>query len=660
MTTNGRASWMAALSVLALLAGCPNIGNESGTCSPGETCVCDIMGNCEKTCPGGGCHFICKGTSNCLFDCAGGRCDLRCENTGNCILSCPGNDCTISCAGGTSSNCILRSCQKGCPKDGGPDRSRDLAPGLDPRVPDLRKPDLARDLRPADGKTLLDAKPDVPVKADLAKPDSPKPDLSALDLPPAKLDTCGSLSGPKSPAAGSDSTAVGTVAWTTPGEIVSQNAGSGSLFTGVAYGLLYTGASPTHHLVASGFGLGVPAAATVSGIEVEVRRRATLPGVIADDELRLVTGGAAVGASRAASAPWSISWSYTKYGGPTDLWGRSWTAAELNAAGFGVALSAKWVGATGSDLALVDHVRVTVHYGGSCCVPKTCAGQGQSCGPLDDGCGTTLDCGSCATGDTCLAGTCGCKDGVKNGTESDVDCGGVCATCAAGKSCGSPADCVAGLFCSDGVCCQSACTGLCQACVLAKTGVASGTCASIAAGTDPDGECALDPASTCQKTGQCKSGACELYPSGTPCATATCSAGTATAAKSCDGSGQCIGPAPAACPAPYLCNAAGTACQSCSDGLKNGAETDVDCGGSTASCARCAQGKVCGAASDCATGLSCVDGVCCQSACTALCMACSSAKTGVASGTCANITPNTDPDNECTGNRVCVNGACTP
>ncbi|MFZ5789008.1 MAG: hypothetical protein ACOY3Y_21425, partial [Acidobacteriota bacterium] len=222
MTTNGRASWMAALSGLALLAGCPNIGNESGTCSPGETCVCDIMGNCEKTCPGGGCHFICKGTSNCLFDCAGGRCDLRCENTGNCILSCPGNDCTISCAGGTSSNCILRSCQKGCPKDGGPDRSRDLAPGLDPRVPDLRKPDLARDLRPADGKTLLDAKPDVPVKADLAKPDSPKPDLSALDLPPAKLDTCGSLSGPKSPAAGSDSTAVGTVAWTTPGEIVSQ------------------------------------------------------------------------------------------------------------------------------------------------------------------------------------------------------------------------------------------------------------------------------------------------------------------------------------------------------------------------------------------------------------------------------------------------------
>jgi hypothetical protein len=39
-------------------------------------------------------------------------------------------------------------------------------------------------------------------------------------------------------------------------------------------------------------------------------------------------------------------------------------------------------------------------------------------------------------------------------------------------------------------------------------------------------------------------------------------------------------------------------------------------------------------------------------------MACVSAKTGAADGTCANITANTDPDNECNGQKLCVNGAC--
>ena len=36
----------------------------------------------------------------------------------------------------------------------------------------------------------------------------------------------------------------------------------------------------------------------------------------------------------------------------------------------------------------------------------------------------------------------GCADGVRNGEETDVDCGGrVCARCALGASCGEPQDC---------------------------------------------------------------------------------------------------------------------------------------------------------------------------------------------------------------------------
>jgi len=70
--------------VLSLVqVGCFKIGNDiGGTCKPGKPCVCDIIGNCTKSCPSGGCQFECSGTSNCIFDCAAGDCETLCANTG--------------------------------------------------------------------------------------------------------------------------------------------------------------------------------------------------------------------------------------------------------------------------------------------------------------------------------------------------------------------------------------------------------------------------------------------------------------------------------------------------------------------------------------------------------------------------------------------------
>lgn len=44
-----------------------------------------------------------------------------------------------------------------------------------------------------------------------------------------------------------------------------------------------------------------------------------------------------------------------------------------------------------------------------------------------------------------------CEDGAQNGGESDVDCGGACAKCDAGRACGSPGDCASDT-CTDGAC----------------------------------------------------------------------------------------------------------------------------------------------------------------------------------------------------------------
>ena len=87
------------------------------------------------------------------------------------------------------------------------------------------------------------------------------------------------------------------------------------------------------------------------------------------------------------------------------------------------------------------------HRCGTGCVPKTCADLNAGCGELPDGCGHVLKCGSCNPPMVCGGGValqCGvpaCSDGIRDGSETDVDCGGVCPGCAIGQQCASQGDC---------------------------------------------------------------------------------------------------------------------------------------------------------------------------------------------------------------------------
>jgi hypothetical protein len=72
-----------------------------------------------------------------------------------------------------------------------------------------------------------------------------------------------------------------------------------------------------------------------------------------------------------------------------------------------------------------------------------CGGQCTRCAD-SRACRVNLDCVSAL----CQEGACAvhsCTDGVKNGGESDVDCGGPCSGCKAGDFCaGRDADCASG------------------------------------------------------------------------------------------------------------------------------------------------------------------------------------------------------------------------
>lgn len=212
-------------------------------------------------------------------------------------------------------------------------------------------------------------------------------------------------------------------------------------------------------------------------------------------------------------------------------------------------------------------------------------------------------------------------------------------------ACTNAALCQSG-FCVDGVCCDLACTGPCTACTTAKKGAgANGVCGPILAGNDPDNECATQAASTCGTTGTCDgAGACQNYTAGTVCAAASCAGpSTQNNPDTCNGSGTCVDNATQSC-GNYLCS--GTACLST---CVSNAECTSTAYCSAPTClAKKLDGLACAAANQCVSG-NCVDGVCCNTACNGLCMACTSAKQGAGmDGTCGPIQVLLDSDNECT------------
>jgi hypothetical protein len=194
--------------------------------------------------------------------------------------------------------------------------------------------------------------------------------------------------------------------------------------------------------------------------------------------------------------------------------------------------------------------------GGKCATPSCTDG-------VKDGAETDVDCGGgtcpkCADAKACLVGTdcvdavCGadktcsapsCTDGLKNGAETDVDCGGgTCPKCADTKAC------LAGTDCVDAVCDAVAMTCSAPSCT-----------DKVKNGAETDVDCGGGTCPKCADTKACLAG--------TDCVDAVCDAVAKT------------------CTAP-----------SCTDGIKNGTESDVDCGGT---CTGCALGKTCTTAADC-------------------------------------------------------------
>jgi Tfp pilus assembly protein PilX len=80
-----------------------------------------------------------------------------------------------------------------------------------------------------------------------------------------------------------------------------------------------------------------------------------------DGTVQLLKAGSPVGNNKASATAWTTSPVAVNYGSSADLWGTTWTAADLNAGNFGLRFAAKNVGA-GTATASLDYVTITVNY----------------------------------------------------------------------------------------------------------------------------------------------------------------------------------------------------------------------------------------------------------------------------------------------------------
>ena len=161
-------------------------------------------------------------------------------------------------------------------------------------------------------------------------------------------------SGPRNAGAGATGGGAGT-AWTNPGNITADD----TSYATVAPGFL--GTSET--LNGTSYGFAIPANATINGIQVSIMRQSSSTGSgfsIRDSSVRLIKGGTITGDNKAIAADWPNSMAAANYGSTSDLWGTTWTPAEINAANFGVALAVVDEGA--SRTASVDYMQITVTY----------------------------------------------------------------------------------------------------------------------------------------------------------------------------------------------------------------------------------------------------------------------------------------------------------
>ncbi|MBI1175563.1 MAG: hypothetical protein GC139_09915 [Sideroxydans sp.] len=150
-------------------------------------------------------------------------------------------------------------------------------------------------------------------------------------------------------------TGIGTQVWSNPGNaMVSDN---------VYASATVNDNQTTNYLQCLTYNFNIPLNATINGIAVNVQRLASSTSAVTDAAMRLVKAGAVQTTDRSTTTYYPTANTYENHGGSTDLWGGTWTPADINNVNFGAAFASKKpVTAGGNRNVNVDHMPITIYY----------------------------------------------------------------------------------------------------------------------------------------------------------------------------------------------------------------------------------------------------------------------------------------------------------
>jgi len=168
-----------------------------------------------------------------------------------------------------------------------------------------------------------------------------------------------SQTGPNNPSSSGIDASVGSFTWNNTGNIfASDNSRSDAT--------LNSNGDITYYLTSTNFGFSIPATDNIDGIVVEIERSDNGGGGnIKDNIVKIIKGGSISGTDKSGVGNWPSADAYKTYGSATDLWGLTWTAADINSNNFGIAISVNRTGGGTNNTGRIDHIRITIYHSAS-------------------------------------------------------------------------------------------------------------------------------------------------------------------------------------------------------------------------------------------------------------------------------------------------------
>ena len=172
-----------------------------------------------------------------------------------------------------------------------------------------------------------------------------------------------------SPTTCTSVTGVGTLAWSNPGNALALD----GVYT-LATATSATGTQLTNYLKCSGYGFNIPSTATINGITVNIVRHISSTNNTSgqDNAVRVVDSTGAIGTTdRSTATAYTTADVTDPHGGAADLWGATWSPANINSANFGVAYSGNITKTSTSTTRAIniDVIQISVDY----TVPFSCS-----------------------------------------------------------------------------------------------------------------------------------------------------------------------------------------------------------------------------------------------------------------------------------------------